>query len=86
MTLEGSNFHQMAPNWKGDGMVSIKKSQFFLWIIFLSYFIPLQTCLGLMKKRPKLLRNCDQIPPRVMDKIALQIKYDPLKFLKIVME
>ena len=42
---------------------------------FLSHFIPLQNCLGLMTKRPKLLGNCVQIPPRVMSKLALQIKY-----------
>ena len=33
MTLEGLNIHQMVPNLKGDGMVSTKTSQCFLWII-----------------------------------------------------
>ena len=33
MTLEGSNFHQMVPNLKGDGMVSIKNYQDGLQII-----------------------------------------------------
>ena len=33
-----------------------------------------------MKKIPRLLGNCMQIPPRVMAKLALQIKYDPPKY------
>ena len=49
MTLEGSNFHQIVQNLKGDGMVSIKKIQFGLWILLLE-FIPLQTFLGLITK------------------------------------
>ena len=32
------------------------------YVQFLSEFIPLQPCLGLMTIRPKLLGNCDEIP------------------------
>ena len=79
MTLEGSNFHQMVPNLKVDDMVSIKKSQGVLWIIFIRIYT-YANFFGVIKKIPKLLGNCVQIPPRVMAKLALQIKYDPLKF------
>ena len=86
MTLEGSKFHRMVPNLKCKGMVSLIKSQYGICKIFLSNFITLKTCLGLMTKIPKLLGNCVQIPPRVMAKIALQIKYELPKFKKKVWE
>ena len=35
MTPEGSNFHQMVPNLKGDGMVGLKKYQGGLWILWI---------------------------------------------------
>ena len=35
MTLEGSNFHQMAPNSKCKGMVSLKTYQCGLLLIFI---------------------------------------------------
>ena len=38
MTLEGSNFHQMVPNVKGDGMVRHKTSQGGLWIIWIRLY------------------------------------------------
>ena len=85
MTLEGSNFHQMVPNLKLNGIISIKTYKYGLWIIYI-IFVPLKTCLGLMTKIPKLLGNCVQIPPRVMAKLALQIKYDPPKFQNRVWE
>ena len=44
----------------------------------------MKTFFGIMTKRPKLLGNCVQIPPRVMAKLGLQIKYEPPKFKKIM--
>ena len=57
-----------------------------VYVHFLSKFITLKTCLGLMTKRPKLLGYCVQIPQREMTKLALEIKYDPTKFKDIVWE
>ena len=79
MTLEGSKFHQMVPNLKGNGMMSLKKSQVGLWILSIRLYTS-ANLLGLMTKGPKLLGICVQTPPRVMAKLALQIKYDPPKF------
>ena len=85
MILEGSNFHQMVSKLKGDGMVSIKKSQGGLWILCFILYI-FANFFGANDKRPKLLGNCVQIPPRVMAKLAIQIKYDPPKFQNGVWE
>ena len=86
MTLEGSNFHEMVPNFKWNGMVSIKQSQVVLWILCIILYT-YETFFGADdKKRPKLLGNCVQIPSRVMAKLAPQIKYEPPKFNNRVWE
>ena len=85
MTLEGSNFHQMVLNLKGDDMVHLKKSQGVLWILCIILKAS-SNLFGSNEKKTKLLGNYVQIPPRVMAKLALQIKYDPPKFKIIVWE
>ena len=75
----------MVPNFKEDGMVSLKSSQGVLWIIILD-FIPMKNFWGIITKGPKLLGDCVQIPPRVMAKLALQIKYKHPKFQNRVWE
>ena len=65
MTLEGSNFHQMVPNLKGNGMESIETSKVVLWILLIINWT-FATFFGADdKKGQKLLGNCDEIPPRV---------------------
>ena len=56
MTLEGSKFHQMVQNFKGDGMVSLKKSQGGLWIIFIRLYTS-ATLFGDDDKKPKITRK-----------------------------
>ena len=51
-SLEGSNFHQMVSNLKGNGMVILKNPKL-AYGHFVSDFIPLQLCLGIMTKREK---------------------------------
>ena len=65
MTLQGSKFHQMVPNLKGNGMVSIKKYQGGLWIIFIVLYNYATLFGDDDKKGQKLLGNCSEIPPRV---------------------
>ena len=64
MTLEGSNFHQIVPKLKGNGMVSIKKYEVVLWILRIILYTS-TTMFGADDKRPKLLGSCDETPPRV---------------------
>ena len=61
MTLEGANFHQMVPNLKGYGMVSIKKSQGVLWILFIRLYTSANVFWD-NEKKTKLIGNCVQIP------------------------
>ena len=75
----------MVPNLKRDGMVSLKTSQGGLWILYIRLYTSAKL-FGANEKIPKSLGNCVQIPPRVMEKLALQIKYDPTKFKKRVCE
>ena len=63
MTLEGSNFHQMVQNLKGDGIVSLKNTQFFLWILC----IILYTSTNLFwsnDKKTKITRKLCLNPPK----------------------
>ena len=52
MTLEGSNFHQMIPNLKGNSMVSIKTSKGGLWILFIKLYTS-ATLFGADNKKAK---------------------------------
>ena len=63
MTLEGSNFHQMVPNLKGYGMVSIKTSQGGLWIIFIILYTS-SNFFGANDKKTKITRKLCSNPPK----------------------
>ena len=63
MTLEGSNFHQMVPNLKGDGMVSIKKSQGVLWILCIIFYTS-ENFFGANYKNTKITRKLCSNPPK----------------------
>ena len=52
MTLEGSKFHQMVTNLKGDGMVSLKEYQGGLWILFIILYTS-KTLFGADDKKTK---------------------------------
>ena len=60
MTLEGSNFHQMVPNLKWNGMVSIKTYKFCFGTL-LSEFIPLKPCFELWRNNINLRGKCHQL-------------------------
>ena len=63
MTLEGSNFHQMVPNLKGDGTMSLKKFQGVLWIIFIRLYTS-ENLFGDNDKKTKITRKLYSNPPK----------------------
>ena len=63
MTLEGSNFHQMVPNLKGDGMESLKTSQGVLWILFIILYTS-TNLFGANDNNTKITRQLCSNPPR----------------------
>ena len=67
-------------------MVSIKTSHDVLSILFIRLYT-YSNLFGASDKKTKITRKlCSIPPPRVMDKLALQIKYDPPKFKKMAWE
>ena len=75
----------MALNLKGDGMVSVKKYQGVLWILCIIIYT-YEKKNWADDKNAKITRKLCSNPPRVMAKLALQIKYDPPKFHNRVWE
>ena len=63
MTVEGFEFHQMVPNSKGDGMVSLKKFKFFLWILCIRLYTS-ENLFGANDKKTKITRKLCSNPPK----------------------
>ena len=61
MTLEGSNFHQMVPNLKGNGVVGIEKYQGVLWIVFIILY-KFETFFGDDDRKTKITRKLFKFP------------------------
>ena len=85
MTLEGSNFHQMVPNLKCNDMVSLITPQYGIWTLFIRLYTSENFFWVKVKQYNFTSKLCSN-PPRVMVKLALQIKYNPPKFQKKVWE
>ena len=63
MTIEGPNFHEMVPNLKEYGMVSLKKIPIYFMDNFCQTLDLYNLFWGWWQKDQKLLGNCDEIPP-----------------------
>ena len=63
MTIEGSNFHQMVLNFRGNGMMSIKKYQGVLGILFIILYTS-TNFFGDNDKRTKITRKLCSNPPK----------------------
>ena len=63
MTLEGSNIHQMVPNLKVNGMMSLNTSQFVLCILFIRIYTS-ANLFGDNDKNTKITRKLCSNPPK----------------------
>ena len=63
MTLEGSNFHQMVPNLKVNGMMILNTSQVGLCIILIILYTSANV-FGANKKNTKITRKLCSNPPK----------------------
>ena len=63
MTIEGSKFHQMVLNFKGNGMMSLKKYQGGLWILFIILYTS-TNFFGANDKETQITRKLCSNPPK----------------------